>query len=221
MASKSTMKHGIQLPRLPKHLPAGKLLPPDEQAEYTGVALANDSLENRALAGLNLEQVRGRHLTFIRAKCPRLHMLDARLEVCDFSAADCEEGHFRRTEFVECRLWGTDFYKAQFQDVLFQSCNAENAVFATASLQMARFEQCILHGVSFAEADLSGAVFQRCDLSQADLRGARLSGADLRGSTLAGLQAGAQDLAGIIIEPAQAVEIARLLGIDVRSSDEP
>jgi uncharacterized protein YjbI with pentapeptide repeats len=217
---KSTTKHGIQLPQIPKHLPAGKLLPPDEAAEYMGVTLTDGTFENQALAGASFEQVRGRHLTFIRTKCLRLRMLDVRLDVCDLSAADMEEGHIRRTEFVECRLWGADFYKAQFQDVVFQACNAEHAVFASATFKPARFEQCNLHGVSFAEADLTGAVFQRCDLTQADLRGAKLKGADLRGSTLEGLLVNAQDLAGIIIEPAQAVQIAALLGIEVRAADE-
>jgi uncharacterized protein YjbI with pentapeptide repeats len=213
---KSTTKHGIQLPQIPKHLPAGEILSPDVSAEYAGVTLADSTFENQALAGACFEQVRGRHLTFIRTKCPRSRMLDVRLEVCDLSAAELEEGHIRRTELVECRLWGTDFYKAQFQDVVFQACNAEHAVFASATFKPARFEQCNLHGVSFAEADLTGVVFHHCDLTQADLRGAKLKGADLRESTLEGLLVNAQDLAGIIIEPAQAVQIATLLGIEVR-----
>ncbi|HEY3340799.1 MAG TPA: pentapeptide repeat-containing protein [Anaerolineae bacterium] len=217
---KTQVKYGIQPPQMPRHLPAGKILPPDEQAEYTGVSLLNGSFENQTLAEAGFEQVRGRHLTFIRAKCPRLRMSDVRLDVCDLSAADWEEGHIRRAEFVECRLWGADFYKAQFQDVLFHTCNAEHAVYTAATLNLVRFEQCILHGVSFAEADLRGVVFQRCDLTQADLRGAKLRGADLRGSTLEGLLVNASDLSGVIIEPAQAVQIAIRLGIEVRSSAE-
>jgi uncharacterized protein YjbI with pentapeptide repeats len=217
---KTHSKYGIQPPQMPKHLPAGKILPPDERTEYTGVALTDGSLENQTLAGAGFEQVRGRHLTFIRAKCPRLHLLDVRMDVCDLSAADWEEGHIRRTEFVECRLWGADFFRAQFQDVVFQTCNAEHAVYTAATLNQVRFEQCILQGVSFAEADLRGVVFHRCDLAQADLRGAKLKGTDLRGSILDGLLVNAQDLSGVIIEPAQAVQIAALLGIEVRNSAE-
>ena len=63
-------------------------------------------------------------------------------------------------------------------------------------------------------------VFRQCDLSQADFRGATLKGADLRGSLLEGLLVGPHDLRGVIVEPAQAVRIAGLLGLIVQDMDE-
>jgi uncharacterized protein YjbI with pentapeptide repeats len=218
---KAQTRTGIQAPRLSKHLPAGSINPSDEHADYTGVALAAGSFENRSFESASFELVRCRHVVFIRAKLPKLHLLDVRLDVCDLSAADLEEGHIRRAEFAGCRMWGTDLYKAQFQDVLFHECNAEHAVFTQATFKAARFEKCNLGGVSFAEADLSGVAFHRCDLSQADLRGATLKGADLRTSILEGMQVNAQDLRGAIIEPAQAVQIATILGIEIRTVEAP
>jgi hypothetical protein len=47
-----------------------------------------------------------------------------------------------------------------------------------------------------------------------------LEGADLRGSILDDLRINPQDLRGAIIEPGQAAQIARLLGIVVRTAGE-
>ncbi len=217
---KTQARVDIQAPQLPKRLPAGAVDAAEGQVDYTGVALTDASFENRTLEGVAFEQVRCRHVTFIRAKFIKLRLLDVRLEVCDLSAAGWEEGHIRRSEFAGCRMWGTDLYLVQFQDVLFQECNVERAVFAQATCKATRFDRCNLGGASFAEADLSGVTFHRCDLSQADLRGARLKGADLRGSILEGVQINAQDLKGAVIEPAQAVQIATAIGVEVRPAED-
>lgn len=218
---KTQTRYNIQVPLLPRRLPPGSIDVSGGQVEYTGVTLAGGSFENCSFAGAAFEQVRCRHVTFIRAKLPRLLLLDVLLDVCDLSAASWDEGHIRRTEFTGCRMWATDLYRAQFQDVLFQECNAEHAVLAQTTYKATRFERCNLTGASFAEADLSAVVFYQCDLSQADLRGARLKGADLRGSILEGIQVNPQDLRGVIIEPVQAVHIAAALGIKVLSLDVP
>jgi uncharacterized protein YjbI with pentapeptide repeats len=63
-------------------------------------------------------------------------------------------------------------------------------------------------------------VFEECDLAGADLRLARLCGADLRGSRLDGVQAGPQEFKGAVVDSAQAVQLAGLLGIVVREKGE-
>jgi uncharacterized protein YjbI with pentapeptide repeats len=67
---------------------------------------------------------------------------------------------------------------------------------------------------------LAGVVFRNCDLTNADLRNTTLRGTDLRGSTLTGMQVGAKELRGAIIDPTQAVHLARLLGVTVRALDD-
>jgi hypothetical protein len=44
---------------------------------------------------------------------------------------------------------------------------------------------------------------------------AKLSGADLRGSRVDGLRLAAEDIAGAIVDPAQALTFAPLLGIKI------
>ncbi len=52
--------------------------------------------------------------------------------------------------------------------------------------------------------------------NQADLTGAKLRGTDFRGADIEGITVRAEDLRGAVVTPAQAIELARLLGIVIR-----
>ena len=64
--------------------------------------------------------------------------------------------------------------------------------------------------------DLSGCVFRSCILSRTDLQGARLQNTDVRQSELEGLLVAVRDLKGLIVDPAQAMVLAPLLGIQIK-----
>ena len=55
-----------------------------------------------------------------------------------------------------------------------------------------------------------------CNLSHVEMTGAKLGEADLRGSQLEGLQANADDLRGAIVDPAQAMVLAEIMGLKIR-----
>jgi uncharacterized protein YjbI with pentapeptide repeats len=67
---------------------------------------------------------------------------------------------------------------------------------------------------------LAGAVFSECDLAEADLTGSTLKGVDFRGSNLAGIHVEERQLQGTIIDSLQAIQVALLLGINVREPGE-
>ena len=213
---KTLSRQGVMPPQVARHLPAGQIgAPPLE--EYNGVAIGDGTLENHVADSLIFEKARLRRVIFIRMRVMRLRLTDARLDGCDLTAVNCEQAHLRRVEVSGCRMWGANLYKAQIEDARFEECSAENAVFTGAVFKGVRFEGCNLTNVSFPEADLTGATFVRCDLSGVDLRGAKLKGADLRTCILDGLRVNAADLRGAIVEPAQTITIARLLGIEVKA----
>lgn len=56
-------------------------------------------------------------------------------------------------------------------------------------------------GGSLAEAELGGMPLKGIDLRSADIRGIRLAGGELKGA---------------IVSPVQAMELARLLGVEIR-----
>jgi hypothetical protein len=52
------------------------------------------------------------------------------------------------------------------------------------------------------------------------MSGAILDGVDLRGSNIEGMRVGAKELRGAIVDPVQAVELVRILGIVVKWTNE-
>ena len=77
----------------------------------------------------------------------------------------------------------------------------------------------MLRAVTFEGANLDGAIFRDCDLTNADLRNASLKQADLRRSKLDELGVFPQDMQRAIISPAQAVQVAGLLGVTVMDEE--
>jgi uncharacterized protein YjbI with pentapeptide repeats len=217
---KTPAKPTIQPPQLPRHLPAGDIQTLEDHGDYSLLALAGCDFAHQAASGVLFEQVHFRRAAFTGTRLVRLRLADTRAEVCDLSGASWEKARLRRAEFAGCRLLGIQLLEAQLEDVVFRECVLEGAVFVSATFRAVRFEKCNLRGASFEEADLTGTVFAQCDLTNASLRDSKLHGADWRGSTLNGLQASARELEGVIIDPAQAVQVVGLLGITVLEEDE-
>ena len=188
--------------------------------EYSSLALTGVDLSCQVAAALLFEKASLRRVNLSQTRLPGLRAVDARFDACDVSGADWDKARFRRVVWAECRLWGTALLQASFDDVLFEDCKAEKSVFASGAFRSVRFTKCDLREASFQEADLTDVEFHECDLSRADLRGARLKGTDLRGSVIDDVQVGVKELQGVVIEPAQAVVLAGLLGLIVKESDE-
>ncbi len=216
---KSSVKHGIQSPRLPKSLTSETITTLDDHTEYFSASISGGELTDRVAASVIFEQAVLRRVNFTQSRLPSLRLLDAQLDNCDLTGAVWEEARLQRVAFNSCRLMGMQLLEARCADVVFNDCTLESAIFASTTFKAVRFENCRLDEAVFTEADLSHTVFQRCDLTRADLRGSKLLGADFRGSIINGMQVGALELKGAIIEPAQAVQVVNLLGLIVKEQD--
>ena len=175
-------------------------------------------LEQTDLAGIDVADC-----AVIDTVCERVILRDSRLArarwrdvrflACDLANADWYKTSVRRVEFLGCRMTGFKAPEGGFEDTTFHECQARLAQFRFATFKTVRFESCDLADADFQGADLSGVVFAGCDLSRAELSGARLVGADLRGAQIEGLRVGPPELRGAIVDPLQALELVRLLGV--------
>lgn len=183
---------------------------------YADLILSSVNLSGQTAQRPTFESVVFHNGSLSASVLPGVHVRDTQLDTCDLAEADWEHADLARVELLSCRLLGFKATEARFQDAVFKDCDARYAVLFSTHFKAARFERCMLGEASFQEADLSGVIFHQCDLSQADLRGAKLAGADFRGSRVEGMRVGPADVRGAIIEPAQAIAFAGLLGLDVR-----
>jgi uncharacterized protein YjbI with pentapeptide repeats len=141
---------------------------------------------------------------------------DARFVNCDLANVRAHRITLVRVELIDCRLTGFATTALDWQDVLIQ-----NGDVRFAQLRGGKFRRCEFEGSNFQEADfqnadLTGSTFRSCNLGRADLEGCQLQNTDFRKSELEGMLVGVNDLRGAIVDPAQAMILARLLGLQIR-----
>ena len=140
-----------------------------------------------------------------------------------FTNSDQSHAHltgcpFPRVEFLDCKLMGTNLSEATMQHVAFERCKAEFANFALGRLRFVAHSQGVMRGAVFDECRLEKASFSRCDLTQGEFRGTRLRGLSFADSDIRGIRVGEVDsfeLKGLKINALQAVDLVRLLGVEV------
>lgn len=195
-------------------LPGGVLR---DRERYEEIELSQADLSGQKADYVSFEAALFSHVRMMGGNFSGLGLLDVRLEECDLANAGLYKANLQRVEIVASRLVGVKASEAEFQDVVFKGCKAGFALFRQAVFKSAQFEECDLSDTDFMGADLSGVVFSGCNLSRCDMSGAKLAGADFRGSNLDSLKVGIEDLRGAIVDPTQAVEFVRLLGVVVKA----
>jgi uncharacterized protein YjbI with pentapeptide repeats len=149
-----------------------------------------------------------------------LRLLDALHDSCDWANASWDQANVIRCVLTECKMTGFGAANARFENVCFRRCKMDLAIFQRTEFRACSFENCLLHDSSFEEAILHSVRFRGCDLRNVRMARAQLDQVDLRGSDVRGLQFELRDARGLTIDPAQAPDLIRLLGIRVQSAGE-
>jgi uncharacterized protein YjbI with pentapeptide repeats len=68
----------------------------------------------------------------------------------------------------------------------------------------------------FQQVKLARVSFTGCDMTQVRLSGTKLKDVDLSTCSIDGLGVSLEDLPGVIVSPAQAVDLAKLTGLIVK-----
>jgi len=191
-----------------------------DRGAYDYLALSHVDLGGHRAGYVSFEACRFDHVSMRDSEFPGMSLLDVRMEECDLANLGVYKGQLQRVEVVASRMVGLKAAEAEFQDMLFKECKGEFALFRSATFKSVRFEGCDLTEADFGGADLSGVIFAGCKLDRCEMAGAKLMGADFRGSSIEGLKVGLEELRGAIVDPSQAVEFVRLLGLVVKAEEE-
>jgi uncharacterized protein YjbI with pentapeptide repeats len=140
---------------------------------------------------------------------------DVRLIGCDLANVRAHRITLLRVELIDCRLTGFRATALDWQDVLVQNGDARYAQFQGGTFRNCEFDGCNFQDADFQEADLSGCVLRSCNLNGADLRKAKLRNTDFRKSEVDSMLVELGDLQGAIVDPAQAMVFARVLGLQI------
>ena len=188
------------------------------QEEGAGLWVRGADLTGEGLEGLTLSRCLLEGCRFTGAGLRRLSLTDCILSRCDLSGAQSYDGGFHRCRWQENKALGCNLSGLHARDWSCTDCRLDAIRLDGASLEGVRFAGCNLAG-----ANLGGLRWKQLELTQVNLSGASvtgtaLKGLDLRSCRLEGLAAGdsLRELRGAIVDPIQAAELARLLGLDIR-----
>ena len=140
---------------------------------------------------------------------------DVRLVNCDLANFEARSLQCIRVELVNCRMTGFRAGEADCQDLLISEGDQRYSQFRFSKLPATEFHSCNLSEADFQGTDLSGSVFRKCNLQNVEMSKVTMVNTDLRGSQIDGLQLNAEDIRGAIVDAAQALQFASLLGIRI------
>lgn len=123
---------------------------------------------------------------------------------------------FFGAEFTGCKLVGSTFTECELRPLRVDGGDWSFVGLPRADLRGARFTGVRLREVDLTAADLTGATLTGADLSGGQFAGARLTRCDLRGSDLSAVDPTLVERVGAIIDPEQALVLARVLGFEIR-----
>lgn len=217
------MKH-----RPPLSRPAPPRIADDLPAASAVALLAEEEIVGRAFRGGAFAELR-RDLLFVQealfsgclfagSRLRRAHFTDVVFRNCDLSNADWSGCSFQRVEWVDCKLLGADLSSGTWHDVRLVRPAAPYLALSGGRLRRVAFEEATLRGAAFADCRFEAVDFRGCDLTEAEFAGTRLGGVSLADSQIGGLRVRAvasPELRGVRVSPAQACELARLLGVEI------
>ncbi|WBB82207.1 pentapeptide repeat-containing protein [Micromonospora sp. WMMD882] len=123
---------------------------------------------------------------------------------------------FFDAEFTGCKLVGSAFTECELRPLRVDGGDWSFVTLARADLRGARLDGVRLREVDLTGADLTGATLTGADLSGGQFAGARLVRCDLRGSDLSALDPTLVERRDAVIDPEQALALARALGFQIR-----
>ncbi len=188
----------------------------------------------------SLEEIDLRGAVFSGEDAPDLTIGSIELADCTFSHCSmtdcCMEGTgLSRVVFEDCDLSGTVFNSGGLKDVTFRSCRMLGVGFIECTLNQVHMENCIgrylnLASSTIKESSLSGGnyvgsamtrlklrktMMTDCNFSRTDFTGTDMNGVDMSSCNLDGAIWSSELLRGMQVNTVQALELARLLGVEI------
>jgi uncharacterized protein YjbI with pentapeptide repeats len=194
---------------------AGRLFVDGEAVTIEEERLQDLERPNLKIGALRVESSLLERVQLAGGQCGSVVCKDVRLVGCDLANVRAHRIALVRVELVDCRLTGFRATALDWQDVLIHNGDVRYAQFQTGKFRSCEFEGCNFEEADFQEADLTGSIFRSCNLARADFHRAKLRNTDFRKSELDGMLVGMSDLQGAIVDPSQAMILARLMGLQI------
>lgn len=142
--------------------------------------------------------------------------MDIIFENCDLSNIIMSDGSLHRIIFKNCKLIGCDFSGSSIHDLQMYECNAAYSNFSFGNIKNMIAQQCDFTQSSFNETKLKNIQINECNFIKTEFIHTPLKDIDFSNSNIEGIHISTDSLYGIIVNPYQAMDLAKLLGIIIK-----
>lgn len=146
----------------------------------------------------------------------KMEFVDVIFDHCDLSNIKMRECTFRRVTFKYCRLTGCDMSGSSFRDTEFSFCRGWYINFSESRFHTSSLSESIFTEGAFVMMKVKDLKIENCDFSGSEWLNTKMKDLDFSDSIIGGIAVSPEDLKGIIVNPEQAVTMAKLLGIQVK-----
>lgn len=207
----------LEEPRLPHNLPLLELDQLDS-GQYIEAGLLQDaSIEYQEAHKVIVDKTVFRNVVFAQCSLIGVELTDVVFDKCDLSNANFSDAIIHRSEFLNCKMVGTNLTGATLRNVRFQQCLADYATLRFADMKSIVLEECSLIKSDFYHCKLQKkTVFRQCNIDGAQFSGTELDGIDLSDCEFNGIGVEADNLKGCFIAREQAYLFAGLFGLRLK-----
>ncbi|MDD3404627.1 MAG: pentapeptide repeat-containing protein [Hespellia sp.] len=189
----------------------------EEEELLTGFLVAGAELSEENFYKLDASAGKFERSRFLDCDFEKASFVDVIFENCDFSNSRFGGGYFARCEFRNCKCLGTDFHEAVFKhvsmaDSQMRYANLSGTLFENVNMQQCDFTEAALRALKYKKWNAQGCKFYGTNFFQTILAGFDFSENEMGNIIVSDTM---KELHGCKISPVQALEIVRLLEIDV------
>lgn len=191
-----------------------------EQCKQEGVSIEGQEFCKLEEIDLNCEEVEFEKCVFkdckIKGSFEKAVFHDVIFENCDFSNCIFREGSFIRVEIKNSKMVGCDFSDSRVYHMSSIETTYEYANFSNTNLEDVIFDKCDLTYAAFSEAKLKHVYFEKDKLIQTQFFNTNLNHIDISTCDMSGIIVRLEDLKGLIVNEFQAIELSKLIGIEIK-----
>jgi uncharacterized protein YjbI with pentapeptide repeats len=186
----------------------------EERDRYDNLSFADEECGQDLYARSFFEcAFRNMHFT---GRMGNMEFADVIFDHCDLSNLSFSGTAFRRVEFRHCRMTGTDLSRCSMTDTLIEGCRCDYVSFSGSKIRRSSFNSSDFSEGAFSDVKLSDLVLDQDRFLNCEFLHTSLQGVDFSECEIGGLLVNPESLRGVIVSPAQAVDLAALLGIVVK-----
>ena len=188
-----------------------------EEEGIKNVVFERETLSEEDVSEIEFENARFKKCRFEKCDFSKTSFYKTEFLNCIFLECIFSEGYFRDCRFVVCRGDGSNFCESVFKNCVFSEGSFAGADFSKSLWETCTLADSFFKGTAFPEVRFKKMTLRKVDFCGADFFRTPLKDMDLSDCKIEKiiLSDTFRELKGAIVNPLQAAELVRLLGVKV------